>query len=104
MQHVDDSRNGGEVELPVGEEIEVELAENPTTGYRWHLDMPEAAGLVCVEDTFQRSGDALGASGRRRWRFRANHEGVTRIQFAYRRSWERSPTKTFEITIRVAPA
>jgi predicted secreted protein len=101
MLQVDESRNGAEFDLAPGEEIEVTLSENPTTGYRWHLQPATEGGLAPDEDAYEPFGAAPGAMGRRRWRFRAPQEGVVRLQWDHRRSWERAATKSFTITIRV---
>ncbi|MDE3177953.1 MAG: protease inhibitor I42 family protein [Pseudomonadota bacterium] len=104
MQRFDESRDGATVELAVGEEFEVELAENPTTGYRWFLDDPHSASLSATGDAFEAGGDARGAPGRRRLRFRAEQAGELRLQFHNRRSWEASAARNFEISVRVKPA
>lgn len=104
MQRINETRNGGEVELAVGEEIEVALSETATTGYRWRLDDRGAAGLVEVGDSFEPGGPAPGAAGRRLWRFRGDREGVSRVALSLRRSWERTPVATFALTVRVKSA
>jgi inhibitor of cysteine peptidase len=101
MIEVDDSRNSSEFDVAIGEPIEVRLSENPTTGYRWHLNALDNPALTCEGDVFEPSQQLPGAAGVRRWRFRALQEGVARVELARRRSWERQAVETFTITIRV---
>jgi predicted secreted protein len=72
-----------------GDVVEVELAENPTTGYRWTVtSLPH--NLVEVERSeFQPSQPTTpGAAGHRYFRFRVQGRGRGVIEFALIRPWE----------------
>jgi predicted secreted protein len=56
--------------------------------------------LELQEETFERSGEAPGAGGIRRWRFRAVRNGAAPLELERRRSWEREAVETFKVTIR----
>ncbi len=101
MIELDESCNGREFVLAPGEEIRLKLAENPTTGYRWGFSVEELHPLRLDEDVFEPMGEAMGAVSHRRWRFRADGEGVVQVRLEQRRSWERTAVKTFHFTIRV---
>ncbi len=97
-----DADNGARRELRVGEEFEVALPENPTTGYRWQLHSPLGPALDVENNSFVGSSSGLiGAGGLRRWRFRALKAGVAVVTIDNRRSWEPAPVATFEVTIDV---
>lgn len=125
MQHADESYSGRTVKLLTGETLEIALAENPTTGYRWSLISPAAKALInatppesapetaketpnsaCrfVSDSYEagRAGVA-GQGGIHRWQFRAIEAGACSIALEYRRSWEQAkvPERTFRIQVEI---
>jgi inhibitor of cysteine peptidase len=95
--------SGKEVSVKVGETIEIDLAENPTAGYRWRLDASPAAILQNVSDSFQ-AGNRPGEEGMHRWNLRAAGTGDGKISGQYQRSWatDDPPTRTLSIRVRVA--
>jgi inhibitor of cysteine peptidase len=101
MIQIDKSQNGGEVEVALGQQIELRLGENPTTGYRWHLRSKIEPVLAVHEDTFASSGTGVGAGGIRCWRFQAAQEGTARVELENRRSWEKRMIDEFAVNIRV---
>lgn len=101
MVVIDQSCNGGAVEVPVGEPFRVELFENPTTGYRWQLVSPADAGLRVLEDSFEASQNKPGAGGARHWTFVADHSAVVSLRFERKRSWEAQPAETFTVDVKV---
>ncbi|MGB9880725.1 MAG: protease inhibitor I42 family protein [Anaerolineae bacterium] len=95
--------SGAMIELRVGEQIELVLDANPSTGYNW-----EVAGEVKVvklvgEPQFMPDSKALGAGGKMTMRFQAVAPGEEWLRLVYRRSWEEgvAPEKTFELYISV---
>jgi len=96
--------NGGQVEILLGDSFEVQLAENPTTGYRWLLHSTQGRTIEIQEDSFQARGGAIGAGGIRRWRFRASETGPADLEFEYRKSWEKKAVETFKVAVRVKPS
>jgi inhibitor of cysteine peptidase len=101
MQQVTRERNGEELKIALGEQFEIELAENPTTGYRWHFLSTGGPVLDIQEDSFQSTGAACGAGGMRRWRLRALQMGTTQLAIEHRRSWETHATETFVVHVLV---
>jgi inhibitor of cysteine peptidase len=93
--------NGGKAEARVGESFEVQLPENPTTGYRWQLHLPVGPVLEVAEDSFAGSQGAYGIGGLRCWRFRALQEGAFLLEIEHRRSWETEPVDMFKVTVKV---
>ena len=79
----DDSRT---VELTVGDVAVIELAENPTTGFRWSVEFDTPLALLTSDWTA--SSIAVGASGTRRFSFNATAAGTASVRAALRRSWQ----------------
>lgn len=93
-------RNSGErVTVRAGEPVTLVLAENPTTGYRWHPD--EMAGLELVADTYDGPAEPRGAAGARRFTFTARRPGPLRLRIGLRRSWESTDNDEFVVDLEV---
>jgi inhibitor of cysteine peptidase len=101
MLLIDQSRNGGTVDVRAGDAFRIELYENPTTGSRWQLASPPSPELRVVEDTFELSQDKPGAGGMRHWTFTADRPGVIGLQFDRKRAWETQAAEVFTVTIDV---
>lgn len=103
MLHTDEHHNGRTEELVAGDFLEIVLAENPTTGYRWHF--VETGRPVCVltQDAYEPKGEGVpGQGGVHRWKFHAAEPGSCKIELAYRRSWEQGPPgRTFRLQVEV---
>lgn len=79
----------------------VRLDENPSTGYRWNVETAE--GLEIVGDSFERTGDLIGAGGVRIFQFRPLKAGSHRLGIRKWRDWEgeSSIINRFNVTIVV---
>ncbi len=75
------------VTLAAGEELVIVLRENPTTGYRWELELVGRA-VSLAESEYEPAGRAIGGGGERCFRLTAHSAGVTTVRARLRRSWE----------------
>ena len=94
----DDS--GGRRSARVGEELSVVLAENPTTGYRWHSEI-DARTLQQTGDRYEGPAGPWGAAGTRRLTFRVLRPGLLHLQVVKRRAWEETTVAEFSIDLDV---
>ena len=80
------AKSGCRIEARVGDELVLQLVENPTTGYRWQAD----SGLQpsAREDHFEPAAGATGAGGVRTLRFFLSSPGSLYLAFCLRRPWE----------------
>ena len=101
MPEIGKEHSGSELNLEVGESLELRLPENPTTGYRWQLRSSGSPVLELMEDSPSPAGEAVGAGRVRRWVFRAAQAGLARLELEQRRSWERQAVDSFNVAIRV---
>src|SRR5438128_746455 len=102
----DESFDNTTVAVPLKEEFELHLDENPTTGYRWMFINDGSPHLV-LNDSAYEAGDSLhGAPGRHHWRFASAQEGNATVKLGYRRRWESEAedAATFTLQVSIKPA
>lgn len=92
-----------EITLMPGDTLNIALAENPTTGYRWSVEPSDPSILEAVPAAYEAAGAAAGAGGRRSFSFRAIAPGQTRLSLILQRPWEGAPSarKRFAVTLTV---
>jgi inhibitor of cysteine peptidase len=101
---LNEMENGTTIELRPGEQMELVLVGNPTTGFTWEIETLDEAVL-------QQSGDPLyvsdrdvpGSPGKFTFRFEAAGAGQTTLRLIYHRPFEEDtpPLETFELTVIV---
>jgi inhibitor of cysteine peptidase len=110
MAQVDESFNGRQIELPVGETLEISLSENASTGFQWILPRESAHNLEKIlherKPAVEGTADPLGKPGVRHFFFEAFKPGAVELELHYRRPWEtaKPPARKFKLRIRVRPA
>ena len=105
MIKVDDSFNGRQVRLQAGEVLEVALAENATTGFRWWVKA-KPDFLAESQETEPPQPAPPGPPGRggvHRFYFRAERKGTGELELEYRRSWEteKPAARSYKLRVRV---
>jgi len=104
MISVDQNFNGQTVDLPVGQVMELRLAENPTTGYRWTFVANGKPVCVVVADRYNRPSGRPGQGGEHFWQIKGVTAGDCTIALQYGRSFEpNAPAKDFGLHVRVMP-
>ena len=100
---IDETSNGRTLEAALGQTVEICLAENPTTGFRWRLAQADEPVGSLVRDAFEPGRRAPGQPGIHRWQFKVVAEGSGPVRFVYRRSWEEdaAAARIFTVTLRV---
>lgn len=96
---------GRSITLRAGDELEVELVENATTGFFWHVETDAPSVVVPGDSEYALPADrnAAGAAGTHRFTFLARTEGVARLEFRLVCSWlpdERPDRGAIEIHVR----
>jgi inhibitor of cysteine peptidase len=93
-----------DVTLKTGDELELTLPGNPTTGYTWQ----KVAGdekILAQNSDYKYTPDTklIGSGGKFVFTFKAATAGETRLRFAYQRTFEKNipPVKIFEVTVIV---
>lgn len=84
---------------------ELELASNPTTGYRWFVTCDDEAVVEITEHGFVSDAEGLlGAGGTENFRLDGAEEGYAVITFRYARSWEEDALYTLTCHVFVNEA
>lgn len=94
------------IHLAVGASKVLTLSENPSTGYKWHMNTAHSSNLAAVRISdlgYQHaSSHLLGAPGTHRWRITGGMPGHVRIVFDYLRPWEHgAPAKRHVVNVEV---
>ena len=80
---------GKSITVHTDDEIIINLAENPTTGYRWAIDKMDATSLVSQNPAFSSMpGGAIGSGGTRTFMFIAKQPGTVHLQLKLWREWQ----------------
>ncbi|MBN1134666.1 MAG: protease inhibitor I42 family protein [Methanosarcinaceae archaeon] len=105
----DKSYDGGEIKVPFGKILVVNLDSTPSTGFSWNLiGNSNESVLKVVDNEFvidetSETPVTLGIGGREIWIFRAQKEGTSKISMEYIRLWEENvePAETFVLRVFV---
>ncbi len=93
------------IEVKVGQEFDIVLKSNPTTGYSWKLARPlDKKMLELVKSKYKApEGSTLGKGGEEVWTFRGMGKGKTSISLKYVRPWEKdkppAETEIFKVVV-----
>lgn len=96
--------SGQTVELRTGDQLEIILDGNPTTGYTWEQTEGDGAVVkLAGEPSYTSESTLVGAGGTYVFRFAAAAPGQTTLTLIYHRSFEPDvpPLKTFTAPIIV---
>jgi inhibitor of cysteine peptidase len=85
----------------VGETIEIDLPENPTTGFLWYIEGADGSALVTSD--FELGGEAVGAGGTRTFRITPQRQNDEHIVLSLRRASSTHPVEERDLTLAVAP-
>jgi inhibitor of cysteine peptidase len=89
--------------VQLGESVELRLPENPSTGYRWSIDIapPEAAAVTASH--WSPAGAGVGAAGTREFLITIKEAGKVTLRAKLWREWqgEGSVIQRREFTLQV---
>lgn len=99
MTTIDKTFNGKKIQAKKGDVVQIELAENSTSGYLWKISSLNTQHLDNTNDNNQRSGNAPGAGGLRTFKIKVLKEGTSELQIKLGNQWENDTVDTFSLTI-----
>lgn len=90
-------------DIYVGDQIQVSLEANPSTGYTWEITFIDEKILVQVgEEEFIAQGSKIGSKGSIIYTFNVLKEGCTKLQLEYSRPWQKNEKdKIFSIEFKI---
>ena len=91
------------IRLALHDEFELELAGNPTTGYRWSWAEADSSILELRKREYHPDSDRIGSGGVERFFFKTVGAGETDLKLIYHRSWEKAvaPIDSFVVHLVV---
>jgi inhibitor of cysteine peptidase len=94
---------GKTIQLHSGDQIVIQLDENPSTGYEWGIEMNNASILTLQSSTYTASGNLPGSGGTRVFTFQANNPGTGLLLLRYWRKAEgdSSIINRFNVNVQV---
>jgi len=108
LMAVDESYNGNEYHVQVGQSFIVSLHSNPTTGFVWNIKNAGDEKIISLINNNYLVNNAenqpavVGQGGQQYWQFKALQPGTTDLQLVYARPWESvQPAQTFNLKVIV---
>lgn len=83
-----EANNGSVAHVRLGDEITLSLPENPTTGYRWAVDVLDPHLVSLTAQPYTPDSPALGSGGTAQWLLRPIGPGTTTLKLKQWRPWE----------------
>lgn len=99
--------NGQAVTVKPGQQLDIRLASNATTGYAWEVAQCDEAVLKLEgEPEYETSSQGqprVGAGGWQTFHFKPQQAGQANLKLVYRRPWEKDiePIENFEVQVTV---
>jgi inhibitor of cysteine peptidase len=95
--------SGKTVELQVGDELEIALPANPTTGYVWEVSSVDSVVLKLDKSDFFVGDKMIGSGGTTVMKLHAITSGSSSVKLIYHRPFERNkpPLKNFSIHVQI---
>lgn len=78
------------IEVIKGNYIQIQLEENPTTGYSWHYSIKDNKKVEIISDNYsahKHEASQLGVGGIHNWNIKGLKPGKTKIRFEYYQEW-----------------
>jgi inhibitor of cysteine peptidase len=102
---ITDADDGKTIQVATGQSFSIQLASNPTTGYKWAIQSVDKT-LGYPKESYKSASAAVGSGGTQRFTWSTKSpldlDGKHKITLAYARSWEtKAPLKTFTVTVEI---
>ncbi len=101
---ITDANKGGEVHLKAGDQLELRLKSNPSTGYMWYVQAESTSLLKLIHQSQTEATErGVGRPVFQVFHFKARCGGEGALQLHYVRSWEKPAPdeERFEIHVLI---
>jgi predicted secreted protein len=95
------------IQVKSGETFQIPLKGSAGTGFRWEVELPDAAArhIALVADEREAVSMKPGGPTVQHFRFQARAPGQVALTFRYRRSWEAPDSGTAQtVEVQIDPA
>lgn len=100
--HLSESDNQQHFEFAIGDTIQINLDETPTTGFKWEISELNKSAITLLSSEYRLyEGAGVGGGGKRTIELLVNKESSGQIRFENRQPWSGDVYKTFEISYTV---
>ncbi|MEC5164832.1 putative secreted protein [Flavobacterium sp. PL11] len=99
MAIIDKSFSGKKIVAHKGDVIQIDLAENATTGYVWKIKSIDDKQLQVKKNENTLAGSGIGGGGMHTFYIDVISEGTSELHIALGNPWENDTEETFSITI-----
>lgn len=99
MITIDKTFDGKKVNATKDDMIEVQLAENPTTGNLWKIESFDDELLEYNHEDFKLASNASGSGGMKFYYFKVIRNGVGELCINLGNPWEEDIVDSFTVTI-----
>jgi inhibitor of cysteine peptidase len=97
-----ENATGTTITIHVGDEIQINLQENPSTGYQWNYSVPDAFSVTEDKYIAMEGSGLVGQSGTHVWLLKAEKKGKYELNWIYKRSWESTASdRPFNVTVKI---
>jgi len=97
MISIDKTYNRKVIFTQKGDVVEIQLEENPTTGYLWKINSFDEQHLSYMENKYNNLGNAIGAGGLRTFYFKILDEATSELHFSLGNPWEKDTIDSFNV-------
>lgn len=87
--------------VEVGDVFNINYAANPTTGYKWELDVTDPKVRLLKQEYIAPNDSMLGAGGEEDFEMEALEAGEANLEFKYFRTWETREIKRMKVTVTI---
>ncbi|MEC1414924.1 protease inhibitor I42 family protein [Bacillus safensis] len=101
MYLIEEKDSGRDFHVNIGDILQLNLEENPSTGYIW-LEEFQAHKIVLLKKE-ERVLDtiSIGGTNKHIWLYEVIKDGQGMLKLHYQRPWLNEPIKSFKVTITV---
>jgi len=99
--HLGPGDRGKLISIKKNDDLVITLPENPTTGYRWAVQLSGDILQIKEPPVYLSVGEAVGSGGTRMFSFAANGAGDSELTFKLHRPWERESSSSSDMKLRI---
>ncbi len=74
--------------VPLRESVQVQLSENPSTGYRWSIEIAPPDAATVIASSWRPAGPGVGAAGMREFVIATKEPGTITLRAKLWREWQ----------------